>query len=393
MIQRSYLGMILIGMCGLAPSWGQESTSGAASGVVAKKMALQDQLTSVREQRLAIEKALIEAEKAKKTTEQQLKRLKTLQRLQTQERELTERRIRDLQKYLDELQSRKEQVLKRMDQTKAELKTKFAKVVHPLLYQRDQLIAGDVGAGEKRFKERLVTELVQFELKSLETLRADLLDVEEMEGRIEQEKQQITSLMQDISEQESLIVFHRQLRESINQEKYQERLKQLEDYRRLKVSEGEIEKMISAFQEHQKMERAQDERKGVAVAQLRPKSLPWPLKGKLVSTYGQHRDAHTGLNVFKKGIELTTFVDEAPVSAVMDGVVQFAGSIPSKGQVVIVEHPRSLYTVYAGLQVLQTRVGESLKVGQVLGVVGSQSPLYFEIRSRNVAMDPVRWLE
>jgi septal ring factor EnvC (AmiA/AmiB activator) len=358
-----------------------------------KKLVLEDKLEQVRTQRLAIETALLEAEKVKKTTEQQLSRLKTLQKLQHQEKELTEKRIRDLQKYLDELQSRKEEVLKRMDQSKLDLRARFSKVLHSMLYHHDQLIAGDQGEGEKRMRDHIISELASVELKSLETLKADLLDVEEMESRIEQEKQQIASLMQDISEQESLIVFHRGLRENLTRERHDERLVQLDEYRKLKVSEVEIEKMISQFQEHQKLERAQDERRGTAVAQIRPKSLPWPLKGKLVGTYGQHQDPATGLNIFKKGIEIVTINDNTPVTCVLDGQVQFAGEIPGRGPVLIVEHPHSLYTIYAGLKEMFNRVGDPVKAGQKLGMVGSQSPLYFEIRARNVAMDPVRWLE
>ncbi|MBS1957902.1 MAG: peptidoglycan DD-metalloendopeptidase family protein [Bdellovibrionales bacterium] len=358
-----------------------------------KRKVLEDQLENVRTQRLAIEKALIEAEKAKKTTEQQLNRLKSLQKLQHQEKELTEKRIRDLEKYLDELQSRKEEVLKRMEQSKADLKVRFSKVIHSFLYHHDQLIRGDQDEGDKRVRERIISELASVELKSLETLRADLLDVEEMESRIEQEKQQITSLMQDISEQESLINFHRQLREDLTREKHEERLQQLDDYRKLKVSEVEIEKMISQFQEHQKLERAEDERKGTATSNIRPKSLPWPLKGKLVGTYGQHKDPTTGLNIFKKGIEISTVIEGATVNSVLDGNVQFAGEIPGKGRVMIVEHPHSLYTIYAGLKEMLKKVGDVVKSGEKLGAVGSQSPLYFEIRARNVAMDPIRWLE
>lgn len=358
-----------------------------------KKRVLEDKLEQVRTQRLAIEKALIEAEKAKKTTEQQLSRLKSLQRLQHQEKELTEKRIRDLQKYLDELQSRKEEVLKRMDQSKSDLRQRFSKVLHSLLYHHDQLVAGDQGAGEKRMRDRVIAELASRELKSLEALRADLLDVEEMESRIEQEKQQIASLMQDISEQESLIAFHRNLREDFTREKHEERLRQFEDYRKLKVSEVEIEKMITQFQEHQKLERAEDERRGAATTQLRPKSLPWPLKGKLVGTYGQHKDPATGLNIFKKGIEIVTINENTAVNCVLDGQVQFAGELPNRGQVLIIEHPRSLYTIYAGLKEMLRKVGDTVKSGDAVGAVGSQAPLYFEIRARNVAMDPVRWLE
>ena len=358
------------------------------------KAKLGEKLEQVRTERLAIEKALIEAEKTKKSTEAQLAKLKSLQKLQHQEKDLTEKRLKELEKYLVELQSRKEEVQHRVEQTQATLRVKFSKLAHPLIYENDRLLKGDEGDGEKRLREQIIASVTLLELKELETLHADLQDAEEIETRIEQEKQQINSLMQDISEQESLIAFHKKLREDQSKEKRAERLKQLEDYRNLKTSETEIEKMISLFQERQKLEKDEDQKKATpALITFRPKSLPWPLKGKLVSAYGQQRDEATGLNIFKKGIEMITMTDDAPVIAVLEGKVQFAGDIPGKGRVMILEHPRSLYTIYAGLKTMKKSIGDSVQASEKLGSMESQSPLYFEIRARNVAIDPVKWLQ
>lgn len=354
---------------------------------------LNEKLEQVRTQRLGIEKALLDAEKTKKSTEAQLTRLKTLQKLQNQEKELTQRRLSELERYLVELQTRKSEVQKRMDQTQGALRVKFSKLVHPLLYQHDKLLRGDEGEGEKKLREQVISSVALSELKELEVLHADLQDVDDIETRIEQEKQQISSLMQDISEQESLIQFHKKLREDLTKEKHEEHMKQLEDYRKIKVSEVEIEKMIHQFQERRKYEKEEDQKKTLTNISLRPKTLPWPLKGKVVGTYGQHRDERTGLNIFKKGIEILTVVDHAPVTCVLDGKVQYAGEIPGKGKVIIVEHPKSIYTIYAGLKDLDKVVGNEVKASEKLGSLESQSPLYFEIRARNVAIDPVKWLQ
>ena len=356
------------------------------------KPKLNEKLDQVRTQRLAIEKALIEAEKTKKSTESQLVRLKSLQKIQHQEKDLTEKRLKELEKYLDELQVRREEIQKKVEVTQASLRIKISKMIHPVLYEHDRLLKGDEGDGEKRLREQVVSSVTLLELKELETLHADLQDAEEIESRIEQEKQQITSIMQDISEQESLIEFHKKLREDLTKDSHAERLKQLDDYRKLKTSEVEIEKMISLFQERTKLEHDEDQKRPVAMT-LRPKSLPWPLKGKLVGTYGQQRDEKTGLHIFKKGIEILTMNDHAVVVAVMDGRVQFAGEIPGKGKVLILEHPRAIYTIYSGLQTLTKAIGDSAKASEKLGTVESQSPLYFEIRARSVAIDPVKWLQ
>src|SRR6202008_4768687 len=103
-----------------------------------------------------------------------------------------------------------------------------------------------------------------------------------------------------------LIHFHQKIRQDITSEKHAEHMQQLEEYRKIKVAEVEIEKMISQFQGREKMEQAMDEKKRMVQVRIRPKSLPWPMKGKVVSTYGQQKDEKSGLNIFKKGIEIQT---------------------------------------------------------------------------------------
>jgi septal ring factor EnvC (AmiA/AmiB activator) len=374
--------MILLALVAVSTAFAQSNPS-----------SLNQKLEQVKTQKLAIEKALIDAEATKKNTEAQLSRLKSLQKLQAQEKELTSRRLADLERYLVELKTRRDDVQRRIDQTQGQLRVKFSKLIHPVLSQNERLMRGEEGAGEARVKEVILSSIVLSELKELESMHADLLDVDELQGRIEQEKQQISSLLQDISEQESLITFHKKIRSDLTSEKHTEHMKQLDDYRKIKVAEVEIEKMIIQFHGRQKMEQAMDERKRMIQVQIRPKSLPWPMKGKVVSTYGQQKDEKSGLNIFKKGIEIQTLQGTTSIQSVADGTVQFSGAIPGKGNVVIVEHPGLIYTVYGGLQNVIKQAGQLVKATENLGTIPLENSLYFEIRVRNVAIDPVKWLQ
>ncbi|MBU6154907.1 MAG: hypothetical protein KGP28_11440, partial [Bdellovibrionales bacterium] len=307
---------------------------------------LTEKLDRVRSERFALEKALIEAEKAKKSTEDQLKRLKALQQLQSREKDLTGQRLKTLEKYLGELQARKTEVSRRLEGAKTSVKHGLSRILHPWMVRRDELIRGEGSSGERMARQRVFSSAIALDLKEIESLRIDLADAEDLESRIEQEKQQISSLMQDVSEQESLIRFHQKIREDLNVDRQEERMRQLEEYRRLKASETEIEQRISDLQGRQKIEEEKDLKRRTRVLTLKPKSLPWPLKGKLVGFYGQHRDEKSGLAIFRKGIEIQTVTDHAPVVSVLDGKVQFSGEIPGKGKVMILEHPDSIYSIY-----------------------------------------------
>jgi septal ring factor EnvC (AmiA/AmiB activator) len=73
--------------------------------------------------------------------------------------------------------------------------------------------------------------------------------------------------------------------------------------------------------------------------------------------------------------------------------VQYSGEIPGKGKVIIIEHPHSIYTIYGGLKELLRSSGDLVRASEKVGYVESERPLYFEIRARNVAIDPAKWLE
>ncbi len=367
--------------------------AGSASGAETGASALHQKLDEVRLQRLAVEKSLIEAERASKTTQDQLKRLKTLQALQVKEKALTRQRLQTLETYVKELQTRKDEVARRVETTRAALRRKLSGLIHPLFSRSESTFRGEEGEGERKVREQVLSRIVISELKDLETWVADLSDAQEIESRIEQEKQQITALLQDVSEQESLLEFHRKIRENLTQEKHEDQLRQLEEYRKLKLSENEIEKMISGFQEKRKVEPAGSAQKRVPLISFKPKSLPWPLAGKLVGSYGQHLDPKSGLQVFRKGVEILTLQERAQVSAVLDGQVQFSGEIPGKGKVLILEHPHSIYTIYSGLKELQKKNGELVRANDPLGHLSGDQRLYFEIRAKNVAIDPVKWLK
>jgi septal ring factor EnvC (AmiA/AmiB activator) len=325
--------------------------------------------------------------------------LKSLQSLQIREKALTRQRLATLENYVRELSSRKEEVTHRIETARGSLKRRLARLIHPILSRSERTFRGEEGEAERKVREQMLSGVVVSELKELSGLEADLNDAREIEGRIEQEKQQIQALLQDVSEQESLIEFHRKIRENLTNERHEEQMRQLEEYRRLKLSESEIEKMISGFQDQSKSENDREPRKRMPLIAFPPKSLPWPVLGRVVGAFGAHRDERSGLQVFRKGIEISSGPDKArgssalPVLAVLEGRVQFSGEIPGKGKVLILEHAHSIYTIYSGLKEILRKNGEWVRSTESIGSLGSEKSLYFEIRARNVAMDPVKWLK
>ena len=105
---------------------------------------------------------------------------------------------------------------------------------------------------------------------------------------------------------------------------------------------------------------------------------------------------------FHSGVDLLAEVG-TPVRATASGVVVFAKEQGSYGNLVIINHQGGIQTRYAQLESIKVKLGEQVKVNQVLGTVGatgqpsSREPhLHFEVRASEdlgwTAKDPLGYL-
>jgi len=139
---------------------------------------------------------------------------------------------------------------------------------------------------------------------------------------------------------------------------------------------------------------ALDEGRGLQVVRGR---IPWPVSGKLISYFGKTKDTRFNLIVDNSGIQIQA-PEGTPIHAVAAGVVKFADWFKGYGKLVILDHGRGYYSLYAQAANLNVSEGQSVAAGEVLGSVGDTdslvgSSLYFEIRKNGVPQDPLHWLK
>ncbi len=124
--------------------------------------------------------------------------------------------------------------------------------------------------------------------------------------------------------------------------------------------------------------------------------LPWPANGEVITGFGAQRHPQFGTVVFRRGIEIGARPGE-DVRAVDDGVVAWADWYKGYGKLVILEHGTGFYSLYGHLSRLDLNKGDRVQRGQVIGLVGDTgssrgAKLYFEIRAKGEAQDPLIWL-
>lgn len=122
-------------------------------------------------------------------------------------------------------------------------------------------------------------------------------------------------------------------------------------------------------------------------------ALPWPLRGALVSRFGQPR---AGGRLQWQGM-LVRAASGSPVRAVFGGRVVFADWLRGYGLLTIIDHGSGYMTLYGHADRLTKRVGDAVEGGEVIAQAGQSggvqaSGLYFEIRQSGNAADPLGWL-
>jgi murein hydrolase activator len=190
-----------------------------------------------------------------------------------------------------------------------------------------------------------------------------------------------------------------------------EQAKRAEDAKRAEQERRSEEQQRSAqalqAQEEQQIERArrvakEQERKELArtsEAAAMPQSgeglkkgLRWPLRGTVMARFGTDRPE----GGMWRGV-LIKAPDGAPVHAVGGGTVVYSNWLRGFGNLLIVDHGEQYLSVYAYNQSLLKQVGDAVRAGDTLALAGStggqvDSALYFEIRHRGAAVDPLLFL-
>jgi len=115
----------------------------------------------------------------------------------------------------------------------------------------------------------------------------------------------------------------------------------------------------------------------------------WPVTGTVSSKFGTYKGMrHNGIKI--------DAADGTPVLAAADGTVTFAAPMKYFGETIIIKHNDIYSTVYSQLKERKVRTGDTVGQGDPIGLLGAeggQNPhLYFEIRRKNRARDPLQYL-
>lgn len=121
-------------------------------------------------------------------------------------------------------------------------------------------------------------------------------------------------------------------------------------------------------------------------------TLQWPVKGRLLNTFGARRK---GNSLKWQGVKIGANAGNE-VQAVHTGKVIFADWFRNLGLLVILDHGGGYMSLYGYNQTLLKKPGDWVLAGEPIALVGDTGGqtlpgVYFEIRHRGKPLDPVLW--
>jgi len=122
----------------------------------------------------------------------------------------------------------------------------------------------------------------------------------------------------------------------------------------------------------------------------------WPTKGYMSSPYGWRDDPFTGKWTFHHGIDIATSHGN-PVYATADGTVIQARTDKIGGKTIKIKHMFGYVTIYCHMSKFLVKVGQKVKRGETIGLVGSTGKargphVHYEVQLNSKEKNPYLYI-
>lgn len=223
-----------------------------------------------------------------------------------------------------------------------------------------------------------------------------LAELKEKQDRLTKHRESVTESRARLKATRAAIT-HEKWRQGILLAKVKEEKKgHLTAIRELEKASANLQGLIDRLRREETLSRRAPAPLGADSSASLKGRLPWPVSGELLSHFGRQRHPRFNTTIINKGIGIS-----APAGhrfrAIYGGIVVYADWFLGYGKLIILDHGRGFFTLYAHAADLTVQVGDTVQAGQVIGHIGETGSLdgpqlYFELRIRGKPEDPLVWL-
>jgi len=124
-------------------------------------------------------------------------------------------------------------------------------------------------------------------------------------------------------------------------------------------------------------------------AKVSMEDFSWPLKGKVIASFGQ-----TFSDMVNKGINIQGLKGQDVIASRSGKVVFYNSDFDNFGKTIIIDHGDGFTTVYARNSEVFVKIGDYVQKGTAIAKVGPSSKdyLHFEIRKSYIPQNPYFYL-
>ncbi len=167
----------------------------------------------------------------------------------------------------------------------------------------------------------------------------------------------------------------------------QEEIKRQEELKRQRELERERLLKEKQFKKAQEIQKKQQE-SAILLENLHTGLMP-PVEGVIVDNFGIKTNPVFNVQTRNDGIDIKA-ANSSPIKAIAKGKVDYVGSLPGLGGVIIINHLNGYYSIYAHVSPSVSK-GQMVSQGQIIGHL-SGDILHFEIRKGSVPVNPLDFI-
>jgi len=276
------------------------------------------------------------------------------------------------------------------------------------MYKKGRTAEWEALASMKSINQALVW--IKYQKMILKNDRRNLRSLAEKETAVHQQKTELENdlaekqrLLEEVRSETILLEENKRERKKLLSVVRKEKEPLMERLEQKRIAYQEIESWIAREEEKRKAEEIERQKKPPTEKPVAPlptakfnDKIGWPVRGRIVSSYGRHLDPQLKTWTENLGIEIETRENNS-VCAVADGQVQRVDWLRGMGNLVFLDHG-GVYTVYGHLEEVFVNLGETIPAGKPIGKVGDRtgfygSTLHFEIWKGKTHFNPEEWLK
>ena len=244
-------------------------------------------------------------------------------------------------------------------------------------------------------RQAAIERILSYDEQSRQTMAAHYAGLQELQAQLMSHQEAKRLRVAEYERQTAAVYRERSHREALLARIRSQQEIQRSTIESLKEAARELEREIQSLSRRFEGEVLRTPASSKPLASMKG-LLIFPVKGKILNSYGPYRYPRLNIQAFRNGIDIAAERGE-PVRAVYAGTILYASWFRAYGNIVVIDHGDHYYTVYAHLEDVFKSVDHKVEAGDVIATVGDSGAmgvarLYFELRHHDRPLDPIAWL-